>query len=379
MKRPFIPLSKPSIEAEEIDSVIEVVKSGWWTTGPKVFEFEKKLSAYLEEKHQLYTAAVNSCTSAMFLTLKALGIKKGDQVILPTWTFASTALIVEWLGATPVLCDIEAASLNIDVHKAETLITEKTKALIPVHVAGFPCEMDHINELSKKYHLKVVDDAAHAIGTRYNNIKIGNFSDASCFSFYATKNLAMGEGGAVVSKNKTLIDKITKLSYFGINKEAHKRYSQKGSWFYDIEEMGYKCNLDSMHAALGLIQLEKIDTRNKRRREIAHKYRNNLDTSIEFTKNSDTHYHVYHLFPILLPHDIQRDDFIESLKEKNIGSSVHFIPLHKHSYFRSRYPEDHFPVANSIYERIVSIPMYPSMTNQDVDYVIHTINSILRR
>jgi len=372
----FIPLARPDIDEEEIALVVETIKSGWLTTGPKVAEFELALSRYISPVDEIHSVGLNSCTSALFLALIALGIKEDDEVIVPTWTFAATAQVVDWIGAKVVLCDIEEETLNIDVNKAESLITDKTKAIIPVHIAGYPCEMKQIALLANKYNLKIIEDAAHAIGTSYNDEKIGNFSDITCFSFYATKNLAMGEGGAAVSKNKELIEKIRKLSYFGINKEAFKRYEKAGRWFYDIEEIGYKANLDSIHGALGIIQLKKLDRMNERRREIAKMYKENLSKKLSFTKDSNNHYHTYHLFPIRLPETIKRDDFIDKLKEKNIGSSVHFIPLHLHTFYKNR-SNTVFEVANKVFDNIVSIPMCSAMSDKEVIYVIKSINEIL--
>jgi len=375
----FLPLSRPYIGEEEINEVVKTLLTGWWTTGPKVFEFEHQLSSYLSNKETLFTAALNSCTSAMFLALKALNINEGDEIIVPTWTFAATSQIVEWVNAKPILCDIEGESLSIDIEKAEKLITNKTKAIIPVHIAGYPCDIDKIEDLARHHNLKVIEDAAHAIGTKYKGIKIGNFSDVTCFSFYATKNLAMGEGGAIVSKNHDLIEKIKKISYFGINKKANLNNVKNRTWAYDIEEIGYKCNLDSMHAALGLVQLQKLDEMNSRRREIAQIYKQHLNPLISFTKDSEDHFHIYHLFPILLPDNIDRDEFICQLSQRKIGSGIHFVPLHKHSYYNERFSGNHFPVANRLFERILSIPMFPSMTNEEVHYVIDSINDILRK
>jgi perosamine synthetase len=378
IRKDFLPLARPHIGDEEISAVTHVLRSGFLTTGPKVFEFEHKLADYLKKDDPLYTVALNSCTACLFLALEALGIKPGDEIIIPTWTFAATAQVVEWIGAKPVFCDVESDSLNIDVEKAESVITPRTKGIIPVHFAGYPCDMERIQGLADRYDLKIVEDAAHAIGTRYNGIKIGNFSDVTCFSFYATKNLTMGEGGAAVSKNPKLIEKIRKLSYFGINKEAYQRYTKKGSWFYDVEELGYKCNLDSLHAALGVEQLRKLEQMNKRRRDIAAKYRTGLDARIGFTCDTPNHLHIYHLFPILLPIEIARDTFMEHLKVYNIGSSVHFIPLHRHTLYRKCCSSQSFPVADGVFPRIVSIPMYPEMTDPDIGYVIENINAILK-
>ncbi len=378
IREDFLPLARPHIGWEELAKVSQVVKSGWWTTGPKVTEFEKKLSAYLQNGTPLHCAALNSATSALFLTLKAFNIKPGDEVIVPTWTFAATAQVVDWLGARPMLCDIEGRSLNMDIGHARTLITPKTRAIIPVHMAGYPCDMDGIMTLSDANNLIVIEDAAHAIGTRYKGIKIGNFSHATCFSFYATKNLAMGEGGAVVSRDKNIIDKVSRLAYFGIDKEAYKHVEETGSWFYEIEELGYKCNLDSMHAALGVVQLDKLDQMNERRRDIARIYRENLDDAISYTEDSKSHFHSFHLFPILLPEKIERNTFVRMMKERNIGVSVHYRPLHKHRLYKDIFCDTDFPNANRLYESIVSIPMFAAMSDQDVAYVIFHINDIIR-
>ena len=378
MKRTdFLPLAKPFISDDELNAAHEVLKSGWWTTGPKVTEFETSLCAYLTEKDDLHAVGLNSCTAALHLALLACGVGEGDEVIVPTWTFAATAHVVEWVGAKVVLCDIEGYSLNIDLKKAETLITDKTKAIMPVHIAGFPCDMESVAALAKKYGLKVIEDAAHAIGTEYKGTKVGNFSDVTCFSFYATKNLAMGEGGAAVSKDKEIIEKIRKLGYFGINKEAFKRYEKSGTWRYDIEEMGYKNNLDSVHAAIGIEQLKKLDMLNSRRRRIAATYKEKLSRKLEFTADSTEHHHTYHLFPILLPAGINRDDFMNAMKEENIGTSVHFIPLHLHSYYASKLEGAKFEIADDVFQRIVSIPMFPSMSDNDTMYVIDKINTYL--
>jgi perosamine synthetase len=372
----FIPLAKPDISQNEIDLVVETIRSGWLTTGPKVTEFENQLSKYLQYRAPLNSVGLNSCTSALFLSLLALEVGVGDEVLVPTWTFAATAQVVDWVGATVVLCDVEHDSLNLDLKIAESLITKKTKAIIPVHIAGYPCDMNGISRLAKKYNLKVIEDAAHAIGTKYGDQKIGNFSDVTCFSFYATKNLSMGEGGAAVSKDKELIEKIRKLSYFGINKEAFKRYNREGSWVYDIESIGYKSNLDSIHAALGIVQLNKLDEMNTRRRKISSYYRDNLTDRLMFTKDSTDHYHTYHLFPIFLPEAVDRDIFIKNLKKQNIGASVHFIPLHLHTFYSKR-SGNNFKVANSVFKNILSIPMCSAMSDNDVEYVANKINLLL--
>lgn len=378
MRKDFLPLARPDISDNELQKAIEVIKSGWWTTGPVVNEFEEKFSQYLQGQAPLYAVGLNSCTSAMHLSLLALGIGHGDEVILPTWTFVSTAHVVEWVGAKPILCDIDERTLNIDIQKASELVSPQTKAIIPVHIAGYPCDMEAIHSFALKHNLKVIEDAAHAVGTEFQGVKVGNFSDITCFSFYATKNLAMGEGGAAVSKNSDLIEKIRKLSYFGINKQAFKRYAKTGTWFYDIEELGYKCNLDSLHAALGLAQLERLDAMNQRRREIASQYKKGLSDNLIHPWDDKKHYHTYHLFMVRVNEkQFKRNDLIDELKKRNIGASVHFIPLHLHSHYSKNNSSEKFPVANKIYKEILSIPMFSSMTDEDVDYVIENINVLV--
>lgn len=377
IRESFLPLSFPHIDKEDEKLLLEVFHSGWWTTGPKVFEFEELLCNYIKKDDPVYAVALDSCTSALYLSLMALDIKEGDEVIVPTWTFVATSHVVEWLGAKLVLCDVERESLNIDLNEAEKLINEKTKAIMPVHIAGYPVDIDKLNKLAQKYNLKVIEDAAHAIGTKYKETLIGNHSDAVCYSFYASKNLAMGEGGAVVSRDKDLIEKIRKLAYFGINKEAFQRYKKKGSWQYDVEQLGYKCNLSNLHASIGVNQLKKLDPMTKRRVEIANRYKEKLFDTIQYTKNSPEHFHCYHLFPVFLPDSVNRDEIADQLKERNIGSSVHFIPLHKHSYYMDRFDSSLFPAANEAFQSVLSLPMFPSMTDEDVDYVCYHLNSLI--
>jgi dTDP-4-amino-4,6-dideoxygalactose transaminase len=236
--------------------------------------------------------------------------------------------------------------------------------------------LNRLLQLARDHDLYVVEDAAHAIGTRYHGIRIGNLGDVTCFSFYATKNLAMGEGGAAVSTNPQVIERIRKLAYFGINKAAHQRYTRNGTWAYDVEELGYKCNLDSLHAALGLVQLTKLDRMNHRRRAIARRYREGLDPRLGCARDGGEHTHSYHLFPIRLPGGIDRDRFMARLRDRNIGTSVHFIPLHLHSQYRDRYRPHRFPVADRLFGRMVSIPMFAAMTDRDVEDVLAHINAV---
>jgi UDP-4-amino-4-deoxy-L-arabinose-oxoglutarate aminotransferase len=374
----FIPLAKPSMGEDEIAAVSDVIRSGMLTTGPKVFEFEKKFAEYIGD--EVSAIALNSCTGGLFLALLALGIGPGDEVIVPSWTFAATAHVVCWTGAKPVFCDAEYDTCNIDLEDMEKKITKKTKAVIPVHYAGYPCEMDLLMDIARKNGLYVIEDAAHIVGGSFKEKKIGLWGDITVFSFYATKNLACGEGGMAVSKNQSLIEKINKLSYFGINKDAFNRYAEKGKWYYEIEEIGYKYNMDSLQAAIGLVQLEKLDMMNEKRRAIAATYRSSLDARIKCPFDDDRAYHVYHLFPVKIdPAIIGRDRFMDKLKDRRIGASMHFIPLHKHPYYKSYVTGTGLPVCDSLYKELISLPLYPDMTSDQLEYIIESINNIFEK
>lgn len=373
----FLPVSRPTLCADELARVTEVLQSGWWTTGPACLQFEQALSAYLgRDGHSVHCVGLNSCTAALHVALLALGVGPGDEVIVPVWTFASTAHVVEWVGATPVFCDAEGDSFNMDVQACEALCTPRTKAIMPVHMAGFPCDMEAITALAQRRGLRVIEDAAHAIGTEYDGRRIGTFSDVTCFSFYATKNLAMGEGGAAVTADPALADAMRRLGYLGIDKDAFKRYEKSGTWRYDVAQLGYKYNLDSVHATLGLVQLSHLDSMNARRRQLASRYARTLPKGIIPSRNDARHYHVHHIYPVLLPAGVDRDEVSLALKEWNIGTSVHFIPLHLHSYYAGR--EGAFPVAEALFARVLSLPMWAGMCEDDVDYVCAVLEHVVR-
>ena len=369
----FIPVGKPSVSQGELDAVADVIRSGWWTTGPKVTEFEENVCSYLGQG--LHAVGLNSCTGGLFLSLLAHGIGAGDEVIVPTWTFVATSHVVEWTGARVVLCDVEPGTLNIDVAHARSLVTERTKAVMPVHFAGYPCDMAGLRSLADEYGLAIIEDAAHAIGARHDGVSIGDHGFTTVFSFYVTKNLACGEGGMVVSRDQDLVEKVRKLGYFGVNKKAFERYTSRGSWFYEVEELGYKYNMDNIHAALGLAQLSRLEEMNDRRREIAARYRAGLKLA-EPLADDPRHHHIYHLFPVLLPEEMDRDDVFLRLRDQGIGTSVHFIPLHLHPYYQ-RLDKGQLPVATAAFRRALSLPMYPGLTDEDQEYVIETLNEIL--
>ncbi len=373
-----IPFHKTHTTQEEINSAVEAIKSGWLTMGPKTIEFETKFKEFVNSSEAV---SFNSATSALHLSLKAIGLQRDDEVIVPTNTFVATAEVVTYFDATPVLCDIQEDTHNIDVSKIESLITSKTKAIIPVHFAGQPCDMDELYDIAKKYDLKIIEDAAHAIPSSYKGIKIGSLenSDITCFSFYATKTLSTGEGGMATTNNSTYAKTMKINRLHGISRDAWDRYTTKGAWYYDIVDNGCKYNTTDINSAIGIVQLQKQDMLRRRRANIALKYneafKDNENIVIPFIK--DDRVTSWHLYVIKIDN---RDEIIEKLKEQGIGCSVHFIPIHKHPYYKDRYKykNEDYPVANKVFEKSLSLPIYPDMSDDEISYVIKKVNEIVK-
>jgi perosamine synthetase len=404
------------IEQDEIDEVIDAIKSNWITAGPKVKQFEQSFADYLGCKNAV---AVNSGTAALHLALEAIGLQEGDEVITTPMTFAATAEVIRYFKAKPVFIDIDPVTMNIDTSKLEEYLTSHTpphsqkkdthtpdirhrtsdvshqalKAIIPVHFGGYPCDMEPLMQIARAYNLKVIEDAAHALPTYCNGKIVGTIGDITCFSFYATKNITTGEGGMIATDNDEWADRMRVMSLHGISKDAWKRYTAEGSWYYEIIAPGYKYNMTDIAAALGLIQLKKVDKFWKRRTEIAYMYTEAfkdieaIEPPLIECQHSDSGprpsgtKHSWHLYVIKLNLDrltINRNRFIEELKERGIGTSVHFIPLHIHPYYRENYgykPED-FPLTFETYKRIISLPIYPRMSDEDVNRVIEAVVSV---
>jgi dTDP-4-amino-4,6-dideoxygalactose transaminase len=377
----FLPFHKPDIGDEEIGAVTETLRSGWLTTGPKVHAFEHAFAGYIGAPHAV---AVNSCTAALHLALEAIGLAEGDEVLVPTMTFAATAEVVTYFRARPVLVDCEQDTLNLDPASLERAITPRSRAVIPVHYAGHACDMDRIVPIAQRYRLKVIEDAAHALPARYKGQMAGTLGDLACFSFYATKTLCTGEGGMVTTVNAEYAERIRMMSLHGISKDAWKRYSAEGSWYYEIVSPGFKYNMTDIAAALGLVQLGKCGRMLESRRRIAEVYNQafrGMRGVVAPVVRTEVD-HAWHLYPMRLVLEqlrIGRNEFIAMLRERNIGTSVHFIPLHLHPYYRDRYKyrlED-FPNASDIYERLVSLPIYPGMTDYDTHDVVSAIDDII--
>jgi dTDP-4-amino-4,6-dideoxygalactose transaminase len=384
-RRQFLPFHLPMIEDDEIKAVTETLKSGWLTKGPKTIEFEKKIANYIGAKHAI---ALNSCTAALHLSLFATGIVPGNEVIVPSYTFASTANVVVHQGAKPVLADINLDDFCISPETIDDLITPNTKAIIPVHFAGHPCDMNLITKVADRYNLAIIEDAAHALGAKYDGKMIGSVdcsSTTTCFSFYVTKNITTGEGGIVATNLDELATKLRTSSMHGMNNDAWNRYSDRGRWYYEIVNAGYKYNMNDIQASIGNTQIDKIERFQKDRQNIAKVY------AQEFEKYSDIIVgprekkgirSAWHLFPLLLLYEklnIDRNKFIEALKAEKIGSSVHFIPIHVHPYYREKYgyKKEDFPNAQFAFEHEISLPIYPKMTQDDVMDVASAVKKLI--
>jgi len=378
----FLPFARPFIGDEEIEEVVETLRGGWLTTGPRTKRFEEVFCEYTGAP---FAVAVNSCTGALHLAQLALGIGEGDEVITTPLTFASTANTIMMTGARPVFVDVDEGTYNINPELIEAAITKRTRAIIPVHIGGLPADLEPIQKLAERYDLHVIEDAAHAAGASYGGRMIGNISDVTCFSFYVTKTITTGEGGMLTTGSRRLADRIRMLSLHGLSRDAWNRYSQKGSWYYEIVDLGYKYNMTDIQAAMGLHQVERIDDFTARRREIARIYDeafSRLDAIVLPPRDNEKSRHIYHLYTIRLRLDrlsISRDGFIEALRAENIGTSVHFIPLHLHPFYRKEfgYKGGEFPVAESVFESIISVPIYPIMTDLDVKDVIRAVTKIM--
>jgi len=357
-----------------------VVKSGWLTTGPRVAEFEQSVAGFLGAPAAV---ALSSGTAAMEVALAALGIGVGDEVITSTMTFCSTAHVIEHVGATPVLVDVEPGTLNLSPEAVEAAVTARTKAILPVHLYGHPCDLDAIKAIAAHHGLHVVQDAAHALPAYYKGKVIGGDATPAAFSFYATKNVTTGEGG-MLTGSPEFIEAARPWVLHGISSDAYSRYGEGGSWHYDVVLPGFKCNMTDLQAAIGIEQLKKLPLHQERRQQVYAAY----DAAFAPLAELETPYvspdcgparHIYPLRLNLEMLSIDRDRFIEELEERNVGSSVHFIPVHMHSYYREKYgyrPEA-FPVAYANYQRLISLPLHPGLSDAQVERVIQAVTDIL--
>ncbi len=378
--RSFIPFAQPLFDHEEKEEVAAALDSGWVTLGPKTKQFEEDFAKYIDIN---YAVAVTSCTAALHLALIVAGIGEGDEVITTPFTFAATSNTIMQVGAKPVFVDIERDTYNIDPDKIEDAITSKTKAILPVHYAGHPVDLEKISKIALKHHLAIIEDAAHAVGTEYKGVKIGSHGHLTCFSFHPIKNMTTGDGGMVTTKNMHFAERLSQLRLHGMSKDAWKRHTASGSWKYDILEPGFKYNMTDISAALGIVQLRKLDDFIRIRTEYAHEYCSLFaDTpEIRIPQERKNIRHSWNLYTIEVDTsglDCTRDDMIEELKEKGIGANVYFTPLHHFTAFKKiGYKPGDFPVADLVGERIISLPLYPKMTQEEVVYVAQTLKEII--
>ncbi len=412
MSQEFIPFSRPYFDDTDIEAVASVIRSGWWTTGPRAREFEEAFAAY---QGAAYAVSLNSCTAGLHLALLASGVGEGDLVLTSTYTFASTAEVALYLGAVPVLCDVDPATMNADLAAMAAAIecaadgdgaaveraaadgriapgtarvlagraSARIGAVVPVHFAGLSCDMDAARMVGVAAGCPVIGDAAHAVESTFGGTRVGALGDACAFSFYATKNLSTGEGGMLTTGDADLAERVRRLSLHGISKDAWNRYTAEGSWYYEIVEAGYKYNLTDIAAVLGLNQLGRIERLHERRAEIAARYSGAFGGlgSLTLPSVSAGDVHAWHLYVVRLRPGalrIDRTAFIEELRGRGIGASVHFIPLHLHPLHRDMfgYRRGDFPAAEEAYDGAVSLPLYPSLTDGEVDRVCDAVRSI---
>lgn len=378
-RKEFLPYSQPYWGNEEIEAVTAAIKSNWWSRGPKTAEFEKKFAEYVGAK---YAVAVNSCTAALHAALVANGIGPGDEVITTPLTFCSTVNVIVHCGATPVFADVLEDTGDIDPDEIIKKITPKTKAIIPVHYAGVPCDMERIEAIAKEHNLFILEDCAHGLYTKCADRMVGS-KNSCAFSFYATKNISTGEGGMLTTDSKKIADKARVFTLHGMSRNAWNRYNKGGTWRYDVEIAGYKYNMTDIQASLGITQLDRLEFMQNRRVELKKIYDEKLRGVKGITIPSDNYkgrssVHLYIIRVDKNELDIDRDEFIEELNDMNIGTSVHFIPVHLHPFYREKFgtKEGDYPVAERIFDKIISLPLYPSMSEEDVEYVADAVREI---
>ena len=379
IRKDFLPLSRPSIGEKEIQEVVACLKSGWITTGPLCKAFEEK---FCELTGAAYALSVSSGTAGMHLMLLGLGIKRGDEIITPSMTFASTLNMIAMCGAKPVFVDIHYDTLNINVDLIEEKITERTKGIIPVHFAGAPADMRKILEIAKKYDLSVIEDAAHGVGTYYKGIHVGGFGQNAIFSFHPIKNITTGEGGMITHDDGDLENRLRLLRFHGIERDAWKRYGRGGNPDYDIQTPGFKYNLTDIQAALGLAQLSRLDELNRRRRQLADLYRKGLEglSGLDLPSVPDyPHTHSWHLFVVKVT-SMERERFMQKLSEYNIGYGIHFPAVHCLSYVRKRYKikKGELKETERASASLLSLPLFPDMGDDDISYVCEAVREILK-
>lgn len=375
MSEEFLPFARPSISQAAIDEVIACLKSGWLTTGPRVAQFTEALKEYFNAPIVL---PLTSATAGLHLALLAMDLQPGDEVITTPLTFAATLNTIVLAGGKPVLVDIDPRTLNMDMNALERAITNRTRVLMPVHFAGLPVDLDPLYALAEKHGLRVLEDAAHAIGSEYKGKRIGSFGDTQVFSFHPNKNMTTGEGGCVVTRDQSLADQIARLRFHGMDRQAWNRFSKSGSQDYEIVLPGFKYNMMDLQAALGIYQLKELGGFIARRNELVSRYQDALMDWPQWTLPQSPafeHLHSWHLYTPLINEEaagMDRGEFMQAMKDKNIGTGLHYRAVHLYPYYRQAFGFElgDFPNAEDVCERIVSLPLFPSMTDADHDRVL---------
>lgn len=377
----FLIFGSPEIKCDEIDEVVDSLKSCWLGTGPKVARFENDFKNYKKIEHSI---AVNSCTAALHLSMLGLGLGPGDEVITTALTFCATVNSIIHSGATPVLADVDSETMNISIEDIKRKITPNTKAIVPVHFAGRPCEMDQIKEICKKNELFIVEDCAHAIEAEYKGRKTGTFGDIGCFSFYVTKNIVTGEGGMVITDKKEIAQRIKILSLHGMSSDAWRRFSDDGYKHYLVTEAGFKYNMMDLQAAIGIHQLSRIENSWYKRKSVWEYYNQHLKgLPIKLPSNiPDYVKHAYHLYTIQIGEEanISRDEFLVEMNKRKIGVGVHYLSIPEHPYYQTAFswkPED-FPNALEIGRQTISLPISSKLTEEDLKRVVIAVKEILK-
>jgi len=382
IRKNFLPYGTQWIDNEEIEEVIDSLKSNWITTGPKMTLFEENFKNFIGSK---YAVAANSGTAALHISTSSINIQPGDEVITTPLTFVASANCVVYRGGTPILADIKKDTYNIDPSEIEKKITPNTKAIIPVHFAGQPCDMDEISEIARKNNLYVIEDAAHAIDAEYKGKKVGNISDLTIFSFHPVKNITTAEGGLVTTNNDEFFEKLLMFRTHGISRDAIKRFGKTGGFYYDMQYLGFRYNMSELHAALGIHQLNKLESFQKRRREIVKIYNRELqnieEITVPFVKKDITH--SWHLYVIQIDFKnlmVDRDFLFKALREENIGANVHYIPVHYHSYYQNHFnlKKGILPNVEQLFPKILTIPIFPKMNDDDVYDVINALEKLVK-
>lgn len=371
----MIPYGRQTIEDDDIAAVAEVLKTDWLTQGPKVEEFEKSLADYCGAN---YAVAVSSGTAALHSAYAAAGIQKDDEVIVPAITFAATANAAMYLGARPVFCDIRPDTINIDETKIEKLITSKTKAIVPVHFAGHPCEMDKILEIAKERNLMVIEDACHALGAVYKDKKVGNISDLTAFSFHPVKLITTGEGGMISTVDKEFHEKLLMFRTHGITKDPGRLEKNDGPWYHEMQTLGFNYRLTDIQCALGHSQLKKLEKFLARRREIADFYKENLKdiAGLKLPVELPGVKSAWHLYTVRVPPE-RRKKIFEELRASGIGVQVHYVPVYHHPYYRGLGYRDFLPEAEAYYASCISLPIYPGLENSQLDFISEKLHKIM--